>query len=99
MQLLKLTSDNPKFNTITFEKGLNIIVGTQLTKEQKKSINGIGKSMSLSLIHYLFGSGFKSKSELKLKNFLSQYGEFELSFIHNENTHIIKKNFSQTDFY
>jgi uncharacterized protein YydD (DUF2326 family) len=76
MQLLKLTSDNPKFNTITFEKGLNIIVGTQLTKEQKKSINGIGKSMSLSLIHYLFGSGFKSKSELKLKKFLSQYGEF-----------------------
>lgn len=99
MQLLKLTSNNPKFNTISFEKGLNIVVGTQLTKEQKKSINGIGKSMSLSLIHYLFGSSFKSKSEIKLKEYLSKYGEFELSFIHNEKEHIIKKNFSQTDFF
>ncbi len=98
MQLLKLTSSNPKFNIINFEKGLNIVVGTQLTKEQKKSINGIGKSMSLSLIHYLFGSSFKSKSEIKLKEYLSKYGEFELSFIHNQKEHIIKKNFSQTDF-
>ena len=72
MQLLKLTSSNPKFNTINFEKGLNIVVGTQLTKEQKKSINGIGKSMSLSLIHYLFGSSFKSKSEIKLKEFFTK---------------------------
>ncbi|SUX47830.1 DUF2326 domain-containing protein [Chryseobacterium indoltheticum] len=99
MQLLKLTSSNPKFNTINFEKGLNIIVGTQLTKEQKKSINGIGKSMSLSLIHYLFGSSFKSDSEKKLKEFLSKYGEFELTFIHKENVHTIKKNFSQKEFY
>lgn len=99
MQLLKLTSSNPKFNTINFEKGLNIIVGTQLTKEQKKSINGIGKSMSLSLIHYLFGSSFKSESEKKLKEFLSKYGEFELTFIHKEKEHTIKKNFSQKEYY
>lgn len=99
MQLLKLTSSNPKFNTINFKKGLNIVVGTQLTKEQKKSINGIGKSMSLSLIHYLFGSSFKSKSEIKLKEFLSKYGEFELTFIHKEKEHTIKKNFSQKEFY
>lgn len=99
MQLLKLTSRNPKFNTINFEKGLNIVVGTQLTKEQKKSINGIGKSMSLSLIHYLFGSSFKSKSEIKLKEYLSKYGEFELSFIHKDKEHTIKKNFSQKEYY
>lgn len=99
MQLLKLTSSNPKFNTINFKKGLNIVVGTQLTKEQKKSINGIGKSMSLSLIHYLFGSSFKSASEKKLKEFLSKYGEFELTFIHKEKEHTIKKNFSQQEFY
>lgn len=99
MQLLKLTSSNPKFNTINFKKGLNIVVGTQLTKEQKKSINGIGKSMSLSLIHYLFGSKFKSKSEIKLKEFLSKYGDFELYFIHKCKEHIIKKNFSQKEYY
>lgn len=98
MQLLKLTSSNPKFNTINFKKGLNIVVGTQLTKEQKKSINGIGKSMSLSLIHYLFGSSFKSDSEKKLKEFLSKYGEFELTFIHKKKEHTIKKNFSQKEY-
>lgn len=99
MKLLKLTSSNPKFRTINFEKGLNIVVGTQLTKEQKKSINGIGKSMSLSLIHYMFGSSFKSKTDKKLKEYLSKYGDFILTFIHREKEHIIKKNFSQTEFY
>lgn len=99
MRLLKLTSSNPKFNTINFEKGLNIVVGTQLTKEQKKTINGIGKSMSLSLVHYMFGSDFKSKSEKKLNEYLSNYGDFILTFIHNEKEHVIKKNFSQTEYY
>ena len=99
MRLLKLTSNNPKFRTINFEKGLNIVVGTQLTKEQKKSINGIGKSMSLSLIHYMFGSSFKSKADENLKEYLSKYGTFILTFIHREKEYTIKKRFSQTDFY
>lgn len=99
MRLLKLTSSNPKFNTINFEKGLNIVVGTQLTKEQKKTINGIGKSLSLSLVHYMFGSSFKSNADKKLKEYLSNYGEFILIFIHREKDYTIKKNFSQTDFY
>jgi uncharacterized protein YydD (DUF2326 family) len=99
MRLLKLTSSNPKFNTINFEKGLNIVVGTQLTKEQKKTINGIGKSMSLSLVHYMFGSDFKSKSDKKLNEYLSNYGDFILNFIHSEKEHVIKKNFSQSEYY
>jgi uncharacterized protein YydD (DUF2326 family) len=99
MRLLKLTSSNPKFNTLNFEKGLNIVVGTQLTKEQKKSINGLGKSMSLSLVHYMFGSSFNSKAEKKLKEYFSKYGTFTLTFIHRVKEHTIKKDFSQTDFY
>lgn len=99
MRLLQLTSDNPKFNTINFEKGLNIVVGSQLTKEQKKSINGIGKSMSLSLIHYMFGSSFKSASEKKLERYLSTYGIFELTFLHNNKEYTIKKDFSKTEYY
>lgn len=99
MKLLELKSNNPKFRTIKFEQGLNIVVGTQLTKEQKKSINGIGKSMSLSLIHYLFGSKFKSNSEKKLEKYLSKYGEFILIFTHNNKTYTITKNFSQSEFY
>jgi len=99
MKLLQLTSDNPKFNTINFENGLNIIVGSQLTKEKKKSINGIGKSMSLSLIHYIFGSTFKTSSEKKLEKYLSTYGSFELTFVHKNIEYTIKKDFSQTEYY
>ncbi len=99
MRLLQLTSSNDKFRTIKFESGLNIIVGTQLTEEQKKSINGIGKSMSLSLIHYIFGAKFKTKSEKKLESYLSDYGDFILSFIHKKNTYIIRKNFAESEYY
>jgi uncharacterized protein YydD (DUF2326 family) len=99
MELLKLTSSNPRFRTIIFKPGLNIVVGSQLTSEQKKSINGIGKSMTLNLIHYMFGSKFKTKSELKLEKFLSKYGDFILTFIHNKNEYQIRKNFSQNEYY
>lgn len=99
MKLLKLTSNNSNFRTINFQPGLNIVVGTQLTKEQKKSINGIGKSMSLNLVHYMFGSTFKTKAEKKLEKFLSKYGDFILTFNHNGEEYIIKKNFSQNEYY
>ena len=99
MKLLQLTSDNPKFNTINFKDGLNIIVGSQLTEEKKKSINGIGKSMSLSLVHYMFGSTFRTLSEKKLEKYLATYGTFELSFIHKKIEYTIRKNFSQTVYY
>ena len=99
MKLLQLTSENPKFRAINFESGLNIVVGSQLTAEQKKSINGIGKSMSLSLIHYMFGSTFKTKSEKKLEEYLAKYGAFELTFSHKKKEYRIKKDFSQSEFY
>jgi len=99
MRLLQLTSSNPKFKTINFEKGLNIVVGTQLTKKRKDSINGIGKSMSLSLIHYILGASFKQKSEQKFKEYLSKYGSFTLSFTHHNEKYSITKNFSQQEFY
>ncbi len=98
MRLLKLTSSNPLFRTIIFEPGLNIVVGTQLSNEQKKSINGIGKSMSLNLIHYIFGSRFK-KTEKNIENFLKGYGEFSLTFKHRQKEYCIRKNFSQSEYY
>lgn len=99
MKLLQLTSDNPKFNTINFKDGLNIVVGSQLTAEQKQSINGVGKSMSLSLVHYMFGSTFKGEIAEKLEKFLFTYGTFELTFLHQENEYTIKKDFSQPEYY
>lgn len=99
MKLLQLTSDNPKFKTLNFKDGLNIVVGTQLTDEQKKTINGLGKSLSLSLIHYMFGSKFKTSSERKLEQYLSEYGIFELSLLHNNQEYTIRKDFSKSEFY
>lgn len=99
MTLLQLASDNPKFNTINFKNGLNIIVGSQITEEKKKSINGVGKSMSLSLVHYMFGSTFKTPTEKKLEEYLSTYGTFELTFTHKKVEYIIKKDFSRTEYY
>lgn len=98
MELLALTSDNPNFRSITFKKGLNIVVGTQLTKEQKKSINGIGKSLSLSLIHHIFGASFRSSQEKKLKSFLETYGSFTLEFRHNNIDYKIIKDFSKSSY-
>ncbi len=94
MQLLKLSSDNPKFKTLEFSEGLNIVVGLQLTKDEKKSINGIGKSLSLNLIHYMLGAEPSKKS----KEFLSGYGTFRLDFEHKNEYYVIKKNFSKSYF-
>lgn len=99
MKLLQLTSNNPKFRTLNFKPSLNMIVGSQLTAEQKKSINGIGKSMSLTLIHYILGSSFKSDADKKLKEYLAGYGEFQLSLLHKSKEYNIKKDFSKPEFY
>lgn len=99
MRLLQLTSDNPKFRTLTFNSGLNIVAGLQLSDEERQSINGIGKSMSLNLIHYIFGASFKSVNEKKLLDFLSKYGIFELVLVHKGKEYTIKKDFAKTDFY
>jgi len=99
MRLLQLTSDNSRFNTINFNEDLSIVVGTQLSEEQKKSINGIGKSLSLNLIHYLFGATFKSESEKKLKSFLASYGCFYLHLTHLGEEYTIRKDFSKPEYY
>lgn len=101
MKLLKLSSDNPKFKTIEFLGGLNIVAGIQRTTENKKTYNGIGKSFSLYLIHLLFGADLKKKTEKEKKifNFLSGYGSFSLSFEHAGYVYSIDKNFSKAEFY
>ena len=99
MKLLKLSSDNPKFKTLEFKSGLNIVAGLQLSEEQKKTINGIGKSLSLKLIHYILGSSFKTPKEKKFEDFLKAYGTFQLDFIHKENKYSVKKDFSKSNFF
>ncbi|HFS67647.1 MAG TPA: DUF2326 domain-containing protein [Bacteroidetes bacterium] len=101
MKLLQLTSDNPKFKTLTFEPTLNIVAGLQLSEEEKKTINSIGKSLTLTLLTLMFGGKLDTKNpkEKKLKDFLSTYGMFYLYFKHNGQEYEIKKDFAKTAFY
>ncbi|MBL6735206.1 MAG: DUF2326 domain-containing protein [Shewanellaceae bacterium] len=101
MKLIKLYSDNPKFRSIHFNEGLSVIVGLKKSTDKNKSSNGIGKSMSLSLIHLILGASFSSNtSGKKLKKFLANYGTF---FLHIQDKdgieRIFKKNFSQKEYY
>lgn len=96
MTLLELKCNNPKFKTLTFKEGLNIIAGIKLTGNIKKTYNGIGKSMSLNLIQYILGANIESK---KIKNFLKTYGEFTLTFEHKGKKYKIVKDFSNGDYY
>lgn len=101
MKLLQLTSDNPKFKTLNFEPTLNIVAGLQLSEEEKKTINSIGKSLTLTLLTLMFGGKLDTKNpkEKKLKEFLSTYGIFYLHFTHNGEEYEIKKDFAKPKFY
>lgn len=101
MKLLQLTSDNHNFKTLNFNSTLNIVAGLQLTDEEKKTINSIGKSLSLTLVQLMFGGKLDTKNpkEKKLKDFLSTYGTFYLTFTHNNNEYKIKKDFSNPKYY
>ena len=97
MKLLKLSSSNPNFKTLEFKDGLNIVAGLQLTKEEKATINGVGKSFSLNLIHLMFGAKLDKKKtgEKKISDFLADYGSFQLEFSHKKVDYVIEKDFSQ----
>jgi uncharacterized protein YydD (DUF2326 family) len=96
MKLLSLSSTNPKFRTLNFKDGLNIVAGLQKTNEQGKSFNSVGKSLSLKLVHYMLGAKLEDK---KLKKYLVSYGLFSLKILHNDKEYNIEKDFSKTDFY
>ena len=101
MKLLQLTSNNRNFRTLNFNPNLNIVAGLQLSKKDKDTINGIGKSLTLTLVHLIFGSKLdpKKPKEQKLKKFLQTYGTFYLTFTHNGKQYEIKKDFAKTDYY
>lgn len=101
MKFLQLTSDNANFKTLNFNSGLNIVVGIKLSEDDKKTINGIGKSTSLNLIHLLMGGKFnsKSKSDMKFKEFLESYGRFSLTFEVNGNQYVLSRNFAEDETF
>lgn len=59
MQLLSLRANKASFHPIIFKNGVNIIVGKQvapLDENDGNTYNGVGKSLTLHLIHFCLGS-------------------------------------------
>lgn len=59
MQLLSLRANKASFHPIIFKDGVNIIVGKQvapLVENDGNTYNGVGKSLTLHLIHFCLGS-------------------------------------------
>lgn len=96
MKLLKLTCSNDDFHDINFNLGFNLVIGTKISKNKHKSINGIGKSMTLRLIHFMLGASFNLKGEKK--KFLENYGTFTLIFEHDNIEYCVEKKFSDSFF-
>lgn len=59
MQLLSLRANKESFHPVIFKDGVNIIVGKQvapLDENDGNTYNGVGKSLTLHLIHFCLGS-------------------------------------------
>lgn len=63
MKLLKLSCDQPSFKTLRFNsEGLTLIVGDASSRNsQDGSSNGVGKTLSLGLVHHCLGANADSK--------------------------------------
>lgn len=82
---------------MTFNRGLNIVEGVKTSDSDTDTYNGVGKSLSLQLIHLILGASFgRTPKDKKLKSFLSNYGIFTLEFMHLNEKYTIKKNFAET---
>lgn len=59
MQLISLSANKDSFHPVIFKDGVNIIVGKQvapLDENDGNTYNGVGKSLTLHLIHFCLGS-------------------------------------------
>lgn len=67
MQILELRSNKESFHPIRFKPtGISIIAAIKETNDQKKTYNSVGKSLSISLIHFCLGSNANKEFEEKL---------------------------------
>jgi len=91
MKLISLSSNDKRFKTLEFHNGLNIIVGSKrLTKEKKKTSNGIGKSLSLICVDFMLGKGSQNSEIKKLRTVMEKENiTLSLIFEHKNKTYNI----------
>lgn len=78
MKLISLGANKESFHTIRFKDGINIILGKQAEPDKGNdgnTYNGVGKSMTLHLIHFCLGSSKIEEFKTKLPDW-----EFTLRF-------------------
>ncbi len=87
MRILELSSNKESFHTVKFrETGISIIAAIKETDDQKKTYNSVGKSLTITLIHFCLASNSSAEFASKLTGW-----EFQLKFIVGLNTWIAKR--------
>ena len=91
MKILKLGANYRKFQSIEFKDGLNIIVGTKTeTKKNEETSNGVGKSLSLRCIDFLFG---KDRDIEEIKKVLKENDiTLNLLFLQDNKQYFVERN-------
>ena len=91
MRLLKISANQPTFKTIAFRRsGLSLIVGRAkagANDSSQKTYNGIGKSLSIYLIHFCLGASKDDKLTAALPGWV-----FSLEFEHEGMIHSASRN-------
>lgn len=85
MKLLSLRANKASFHPIIFKDGINIIVGKQVAPHNENdgnTYNGVGKSLTLHLIHFCCGSRKIDSFSKKIPDW-----EFTLQFIIDDIEH------------
>lgn len=90
MKLISLTANKPTFHPVVFKNGINIIVGKQvapLSQNDGNTYNGVGKSLTVHLVHFCLGSNAIESFSRKLEDW-----EFTLTFQVNGMEYYTKRN-------
>lgn len=88
MKLTKLSCDQPSFKTIVFNpEGLTLIIGDKLNANSDDgSSNGVGKTLSLGLIHHCLGAKPNPKLSAAVPDWI-----FRLDFTISGKPHVIRR--------
>lgn len=88
MRLLSLTCDQPSFHGITFNReGITIIVGDAAEKKPDEgSSNGVGKTLTLGLVHHCLGGTVEARLKKAAPDWV-----FTLAFEIKNQRHLIER--------
>lgn len=92
MKLISLTANKPSFHSVSFRDGINVIVGKQVappSENDGNTYNGVGKSLTMHLVHFCLGSNAIDSFSQKLEDW-----EFTLKFSIDGNEYYAKRNTS-----